>query len=75
MLSHVGLSVTPWAVVCQGSISMGILQARILEWVAISYYKIVTMTLYERQQKKHRCIEQYFGLFGRGRGDDLGEWH
>ena len=37
MLSHVGLSVTPWAVVCQGSISMGILQARILEWVAISY--------------------------------------
>ena len=33
-------------------------------------------TLYARQQKGHRCIEQSFGLCGRGRGwDDLGEWH
>ena len=29
-----------------------------------------------QQQKRHRCIEQAFGLCGRGRGwDDLGEWH
>ena len=29
-----------------------------------------------RQQKRHRCIEQSFGLCGRGRRwDDLGEWH
>ena len=29
-----------------------------------------------RQQKRHRCVEQSFGLCGRGRGgDDLGEWH
>jgi len=29
-----------------------------------------------RQQKRHCCIEQSFGLCGRGRGwDDLGEWH
>ena len=28
------------------------------------------------QKKRHRCIEQYFGLCGRGRGwDDLGGWH
>ena len=28
------------------------------------------------QQKRHWCIEQSFGLCGRGRGwDDLGEWH
>ena len=28
--------------------------------------------LYVRQQKRHRCIEQSFGLCGRGRGwDDL----
>ena len=33
-----------------------------------------TTTLYARQQKRHRCIEQSFGLCGRGRGDDLGEW-
>ena len=34
------------------------------------------VVLYARQQKRHRCIEQSFGLGGRGRGwDDLGEWH
>ena len=27
--------------------------------------KMVTITLYERQQKRHRCIEQSFGLYGR----------
>ena len=38
--------------------------------------KMVTITLYARQQERHRCIEQSFGLCGRGRGwDDLGEWH
>ena len=38
--------------------------------------KMVTITLYAKQQKRHRCIEQSFGLCGRGRGwDDLGEWH
>ena len=31
---------------------------------------MVTITLYTRQQKKHRCIEQCFGLCGRGRGWD-----
>ena len=39
---------------------------------------MVTITLYTRQQKRHWCIEQSFGLCGRGRGrgwDDLGEWH
>ena len=35
---------------------------------------MVTITQYGRQQKRHRCIEQSFGLCGRGRGwDDLGE--
>ena len=33
---------------------------------------MVTITLYVRQQKRPRCIEQSFGLCGRGRGwDDL----
>ena len=37
---------------------------------------MVTITLYTRQQKRHWCIEQSFGLCGRGREwDDLGEWH
>ena len=34
------------------------------------------MTVFSRQQKRHWCIEQSFGLCGRGRGwDDSGEWH
>ena len=50
-------------------------------WSAIPQYKmflvlILTIILYARQQKRHRCIEQSFGLCGRGRGwNDLGEWH
>ena len=42
----------------------------------MEFRKMVTITLYAREQKRHRCIEQSFGLCGRGRGwDDLGEWH
>ena len=42
----------------------------------IEFRKMVKITLYMRQQKRHWCIEQSFGLCGRGRGwDDLGEWH
>ena len=42
----------------------------------MEFRKMVTITLYARQQKRHRCIELSFGLCGRGRGwDDLGEWH
>ena len=33
-LSRVRLFVTPWSVACQASLSMGILQTRILEWVS-----------------------------------------
>ena len=33
---------------------------------------MVTITLYARQQKRHRCIEMSFGLCGRRQGwDDL----
>ena len=34
-LSCVRLFATPWTVACQAALSKGILQARILEWVAI----------------------------------------
>ena len=37
VLSHDWLFVTPWTVVWQAPLSIGILQARILEWVAISF--------------------------------------
>ena len=42
----------------------------------MEFRKMVTITLYTRQQKRHRCIEQSFGLCGRVQGwDDLGEWY
>ena len=34
----------------------------------MEFRKIVMMTLYVRQQKRHRCIDQSFGLCERGRG-------
>ena len=41
----------------------------------MEFRKMVMITLYVRQQKRHRCVEQSFGLCRRGRGwDDLGEW-
>ena len=40
----------------------------------MEFRKMVTMTLYARQQKRHRCKEQIFGLCGRRRGwDDVKE--
>ena len=36
-VSHVWLFTTPWTVARQAPLSMGILQARILEWIAISF--------------------------------------
>ena len=41
----------------------------------MEFRKMVTITLYTRQQKRHWCIEQSFGLCGRRGWDDLGEWH
>ena len=39
----------------------------------MKFRKMVTITLYARQQKRHRCIEQSFGLCGRGRGGMIWE--
>ena len=42
----------------------------------MEFRKMVTITLYARQKKRHRCIEQTFGLCGRRRGwDDPREQH
>ena len=37
LLIHVHLFVTTWTIACQAPLSMGILQARILEWVAMPF--------------------------------------
>ena len=39
----------------------------------MEFRKMVTITLYARQQKRHRCIEQSFGLYGRGEGGMIRE--
>ena len=44
--------------------------------IYMEFRKMVKITLNARQQKRHRCMEQSFGLCGRRWGwDDLGEWH
>ena len=44
--------------------------------IYMEFRKMVTITLYVRQQKQHRYIEQSFGLCGRRWGwDNLREWH
>ena len=39
----------------------------------MEFREMVTITLYARQQKRHRCIEQSFGLCGRGKGGMIWE--
>ena len=42
----------------------------------MEFRKMVMITLYARQKKRHRCIEQTFELYGRRWGrDDLREQH
>ena len=43
-------------------------QYSILTHTYMEFRKMVMITLYVRQQKRHRCIEQSFGFSGRGRG-------
>ena len=47
----------------------------IFGWLVSCETAIMAM-LCTRQQKRHWCIEQSYGLCGRGREwEDLGEWH
>ena len=39
----------------------------------MEFRKMVTITLYVRQQKRHRCIEQSFGLCRRSEGGMIWE--
>ena len=43
------LFVTPWTVAHQAPLPMGILQARILEWVAISFFRLSSV----RERQNH----------------------
>ena len=39
----------------------------------MEFRKIITMTLYARQQKRHRCIEQILDSVGEGEGGMIWE--
>ena len=39
----------------------------------MEFRKMIMITLYARQQKRHRCIEQSFGLCGEGEGGMIWE--
>ena len=42
----------------------------------MEFRKVVTITVYARQKKRHRCVEQTFGLYERRLGcDNLREQH
>ena len=43
-------------------------QYSILTHIYMEFRKMVMMTLYARQQKRHRCVEWTFGLLVGGRG-------
>ena len=40
-------------------------QYSIVTHIYMAFRKMVTITLYARQQKRHRCIAHFFGLYGR----------
>ena len=53
---------TPWNVARQASLSVGILQARILEWVAISFSR---ESFQPGDQTQISCIEgKFFTVWG-----------
>ena len=43
----------------------------ILTHIYMEFRKMVMITLYAKQKKRHRCTEQTFGLCGRRRGWDV----
>ena len=47
---------------------LNMLSRLLITHIYMEFRKMVMMTLYERQQKRHRCVERTFGLWGRGRG-------
>ena len=45
-------------------------QYSVLTHIYMEFRKMGMVTLYVRQQKRHRCVERRGGWW-----DDLGEWH
>ena len=55
--SHVQLFATPWTVARQAPLSMGILQARVLEWIAVPFSRGSSQL---RNQTRVSCLQADF---------------
>ena len=64
--------VTPWTVACQAPLSMGILQARILEWVAYLIGKDSDAGRYWGQEEKGTTEDEMAGWHHRLDGHESG---
>ena len=63
-------------ILCQVTHTLMLIPNNFAMCLLLSTLKINRGSLYARQKKRHRCIEQTFGLYGRRRGwDDLREQH
>ena len=60
LLSRVRLFATPWTVACQAPLSMRILQARILEWVASLNEYLVVLNKKELSYLQVARLSQFF---------------
>ena len=68
----VWLFVTPWTVACQAPLYMGILQARILEWVAISSSRRFSQP---RDQTQVSCVAGgFFTIWATGKPLGKDRW-
>ena len=68
MLSRVQLSVTPWTVAHQAPLSTVILQARILEWVAVTASSTKQQNFMQfniKTKPKKQNFHTYLHRFGR----------
>ena len=65
LLSRVRLFVTPWTMARQASLSRGILQARILEWVAMLFSRGIFQTQESNPGLLH-CRQILFHLSHQG---------
>ena len=77
-LSRVQLSATPWTVAPQAPLSMGILQARILEWVAMPSSRgfLWSQSAKKKKKKKSKCFgtRDQFGGKRFSHGPGSGGW-
>ena len=57
--------------ITQSEVARKIKTNTVYQWIYMEFRKMVMITLYAKQKKRHRCTEQSFRLCGRRRGWDV----